>query len=70
MPMIEELYNKKKEWAPVDLIREVGLKLNNENSILYNAAKNGIPVFVPVDIISAGNERNVVSSDVNSSFKI
>jgi deoxyhypusine synthase len=47
MPMIEELYNKKKEWAPVDLIREVGLKLNNENSILYNAAKNNIPVFVP-----------------------
>jgi deoxyhypusine synthase len=47
MPMIEELYNKKKEWAPVDIIREVGLKLNNENSILYNAAKNDIPVFVP-----------------------
>ncbi len=47
MPIIEELYNEKKEWAPVDLIREVGLKLKNENSILYNAAKNNIPVFVP-----------------------
>ena len=47
MPMIEELYNQQKEWAPVDLIREIGLKLDNENSILYNAAKNNIPVFVP-----------------------
>ena len=47
MPMIEELYNRKKEWAPVDWIREIGLKLDNENSILYNAAKNNIPVFVP-----------------------
>ncbi len=47
MPMIESLYNKKKEWAPVDLIHEIGLKLNSENSILYNAAKNNIPVFVP-----------------------
>ena len=46
-PVIQELYEKKKEWGGAELLREFGLKLNDDSSILYNAARNGIPVFVP-----------------------
>jgi deoxyhypusine synthase len=47
IPVLEELYAKKKEWGGAELVKEFGLRLNNEKSILYNAAKNNIPVFVP-----------------------
>ncbi|BAB59561.1 deoxyhypusine synthase [Thermoplasma volcanium GSS1] len=47
MEQLEKLYSIKKEWATVDLIKEIGLSINNESSILYNAAKNDIPIFVP-----------------------
>ena len=45
--IIEDLYSVKKEWSAVELIKEAGLRINNKDSILYNAAKNDIPVFVP-----------------------
>ena len=45
--IIEDLYSLKKEWSAVELIKEAGLRINNKDSILYNAAKNDIPVFVP-----------------------
>ena len=46
-PILEEFYSKKKKWSGSDLIREIGLRLNSESSILYNAARNNIPVYVP-----------------------
>jgi deoxyhypusine synthase len=46
-PELEQLYSEKKTWAPWEIIQRIGLKLNNEDSILFNAAKNGIKVFVP-----------------------
>ena len=45
--IIEDLYSVKKEWSAVEFIKEAGLRINNKDSILYNAAKNDIPVFVP-----------------------
>jgi len=36
-----------KEFCPNDLIRELGIEINDENSILYWAAKNDIPIFCP-----------------------
>jgi len=36
-----------KVFCPKDLIRELGIEINDENSILYWAAKNDIPVFCP-----------------------
>ncbi len=47
IPVLENLYSEKKEWPLVDLIKRFGLSIKNESSILYNAAKNDIPVFVP-----------------------
>ncbi len=46
-PVLEELYKKKKEWGGAELLREYGLTMKNDSSILYNAAKNNIPVYVP-----------------------
>ncbi len=46
--MLEQLYKDgKKEFSTTELCREIGLRCCNETSILYWAAKNNIPVFVP-----------------------
>ncbi len=47
MPVLDRLYQKKKRWAVSELLREIGLLLEDENSILYQAAKNGIPIYCP-----------------------
>ena len=47
MPMLDKLYLKKKRWAISDLLREIGLMLNDENSILYQCAKKKVPIFCP-----------------------
>ncbi|MFP4523457.1 MAG: deoxyhypusine synthase family protein [Candidatus Nanoarchaeia archaeon] len=46
-PILAGLYQKQKRWAVSDLLREIGLLLNDENSILYQAAKNDVPIFCP-----------------------
>lgn len=46
-PILDKLYVKQKRWAVSDLLREIGLTLNDENSILYQAAKNNVPIFCP-----------------------
>jgi len=46
--LLEELYKEgKKELSTTELCREIGLRCCNESSILYWAAKNNIPIFVP-----------------------
>ena len=47
MPILTELYSRKKRWAVSDMLREIGLMLNDEQSILYQAAKNNVPIFCP-----------------------
>ena len=47
IPILEELYKKKNRWTPSEIFREIGLILNDESSILYQAAKNNIPIFCP-----------------------
>ncbi len=47
MEMLDSLYRVKKEWSGWELIKEVGKKINDDNSIIFNAAKNDIPIFVP-----------------------
>ena len=46
--LLTELYKEgKHELSASELIREIGLRCCNESSILYWAAKNNIPIFVP-----------------------
>lgn len=44
---LNEIYEKKKKWAVSDFLKEIGLKLNDKNSFLYQAAKNDVSVFCP-----------------------
>ncbi len=46
-PVLDKLYAKQKRWAVSDLLKEIGLLLDDENSILCQAAKNDIPIFCP-----------------------
>lgn len=70
MPMLEDLYKIKKEWAPNELIKEIGLKINNENSIIYNAAKNDIPVFIPGMTDGSFGSQLWSFYEMNHDFKI
>lgn len=46
-PVLDELYAIKKEWGGSELLKEFGLRMESEDSIMHNAAKNDIPVYVP-----------------------
>ncbi|MBU3905236.1 MAG: deoxyhypusine synthase [Nanoarchaeota archaeon] len=46
-PILEELYSQKKEWSGRELIHEFGLRVKDEGSILHQAAKKNIPIYVP-----------------------
>jgi len=47
LPILNELYKKKKRWPVSEFFREIGLMLDDKDSILYQAAKNNIPIFCP-----------------------
>jgi len=47
MPMLKALYDKKKRWPVSELLRELGLMINDKDSILFQAAKNDVPIFCP-----------------------
>jgi len=45
--MLSKVYEKKKKVTVTELLHELGLLLEDENSILYQASKNNIPVYCP-----------------------
>ena len=47
MKILDKLYSKKKRWAVSELLNEIGLILDDEDSILYQSAKNNTPIFCP-----------------------
>ncbi|MCK4714361.1 MAG: deoxyhypusine synthase family protein, partial [Candidatus Aenigmarchaeota archaeon] len=46
-PMLTTLYEKKKRYSVTEFLREIGLMLDDKHSILYQAARNNVPVFCP-----------------------
>lgn len=46
-PVLKKLYEKQKRWSVSELLKEIGLMLKDENSILYQAAKHDVPIFCP-----------------------
>lgn len=46
-PMLDKLYQKKARWPVSELLREIGLMLDDESSLLYQAAKKNVPIFCP-----------------------
>lgn len=47
MNYLEKIYSKQKRISSSDLLREIGLMLEDSNSILYQAAKKNIPIYCP-----------------------
>ena len=45
--ILEKIYLNKKRISSSELLYEIGLNLNDENSFLFQAAKNNIPVYCP-----------------------
>ena len=45
--VLEKLYTKQKHWPVSELMKEIGLLLKDENSILFQAAKKDVPIFCP-----------------------
>ena len=45
--MLEEQKTQGKRWTPSGLIERLGLEINNEESVYYWCARNGIKVFCP-----------------------
>ena len=43
----KQLYEKQSRWTVSEMLREIGLILDDENSILYQAARNDVPIFCP-----------------------
>jgi deoxyhypusine synthase len=46
-PILKRLYEKQKRWPVSEMLKEIGLMLNDESSILYQSAKNNVPIFCP-----------------------
>ena len=46
-PVLTELYKQKPRWTVSELLQEIGLLIDYEDSILSQAAKKNIPIFCP-----------------------
>ncbi|MEK6853916.1 MAG: deoxyhypusine synthase family protein, partial [Nanoarchaeota archaeon] len=49
LQVLSKIYSasNSREFTVTDLIRQIGLNLDTENSFVYHAARNGIPIFCP-----------------------
>ena len=45
--VMKKLYKKKSRWAVSDMLMEIGLMLKDKESILYQAARNKVPIYCP-----------------------
>jgi len=68
-PILEELAKIKSEWSGRELLVEFGKRLKDENSILYQAAKHNVPIFVP-GITDGSFGTNIVWFSQDHKFKI
>ncbi len=50
---LEEILEERKKLSPSELLYEIGKRLPDKNSILYQAAMNNIPIFSPGIVDSA-----------------
>lgn len=45
--LVSDLASMKSRWGVREVLHEAGLRINDPNSILHNASKNGVPIYVP-----------------------
>ncbi|MFH1448151.1 MAG: deoxyhypusine synthase [Candidatus Micrarchaeota archaeon] len=46
-PILEELVKEKDIWGPREMLHEFGKRIKDRGSILHQAAKHNIPIYVP-----------------------
>ncbi|MFH0906288.1 MAG: deoxyhypusine synthase family protein [archaeon] len=70
--LFKEIYNKRKnkEITTSELLKEIGLLLNDENSFLYQAAKKNVPIFCPAITDGSFGFHLYLFSDVHKDFKL
>jgi deoxyhypusine synthase len=68
-PILEELAKIKSEWSGRELMAEFGKRVKDENSILYQAAKHNVPIFVP-GITDGSFGTNIVWFSQDHKFKV
>ena len=44
---LTRIYSKKKRISASELLKEIGLMIKDKNSVLYQAARNNIPIYCP-----------------------
>ncbi|MBU5689781.1 MAG: deoxyhypusine synthase [Candidatus Aenigmatarchaeota archaeon] len=47
LDVLRKLYEKQNRYSVTEMLKEIGLMIKDENSILYQAAKNNVPIFCP-----------------------
>ncbi|WP_440059270.1 deoxyhypusine synthase [Thermogladius sp. 4427co] len=67
--LLDELVKQKKEWSGIELLWEVGKRLNDEHSILRAAYQRKVPVIVP-GILDGAFGTNLVFHSYLSGFKL
>ncbi|MBI2669272.1 deoxyhypusine synthase [Candidatus Woesearchaeota archaeon] len=45
--VLQQLYEIRPRWSVSEMLKEIGMLLKDENSILYQAASNNVPIFCP-----------------------
>jgi deoxyhypusine synthase len=68
-PILKELAAQKMEWSGRELIYEFGNRIKDENSILYQATKRNIPIYVP-GITDGAFGTNLVWFSQDNKFKL
>jgi len=68
-PILEELTKIKEEWSGREIIAEFGKRIKDEGSILYQAAKHNVPIYVP-GITDGSFGTNMVWFSQDHKFKL
>ncbi len=68
--LLLDIYKDKKRLTISELLREIGLRLNDESSILYQAAKNNVPIFCPAITDGSFGFQLYLFKDEHKDFEI
>ncbi|MBU5557633.1 MAG: deoxyhypusine synthase [Candidatus Aenigmatarchaeota archaeon] len=68
-PILEELAKIKSEWSGRELIAEFGKRLNDESSIVCQAARHNVPIYVPA-ITDGAFGTNILWFSQDHKFKL
>jgi deoxyhypusine synthase len=69
--LMEDIWKTgKREFSTAEIVKEVGLRLDDESSITYWAAKNDIPIFLPGPTDGAFGSQLWMWRQTHSDFKL